>query len=150
MFANVYQRFLAVLFRNRTVIAWYIHFSKSLTQGKQPNTSPEDRLAVSRSRPMIIHCPVYLEIAKKRHLAPWASTYFEWLITPYMPWHESSLLESPVTWAAHVLSFFLLSLSLSQILDGAVCRAFKVQREFVGPLQVTHLPPVWNILLPLL
>ena len=32
-------------------------------------------------------------------------------------------------------SFFL----FSQILDGALCRAFKVQREFVSPLQVTHL-----------
>jgi len=29
------------------------------------------------------------------------------------------------------------------------CRTFKVQREFVSPLQVTHLPPVWGILLPL-
>ena len=38
---------------------------------------------------------------------------------------------------------------LSQILDGALCRAFKVQREFVSPLQVTHLPHVWDLLLPL-
>ena len=37
----------------------------------------------------------------------------------------------------------------SQILDGALCTAFKVQREFVSPLQVTHLPPVWDLLLPL-
>jgi len=42
-----------------------------------------------------------------------------------------------------------LSLSFSQILGGALCRAFKVQREFVSPLQVTHLPPVWDLLLPL-
>ena len=33
----------------------------------------------------------------------------------------------------------------SQIL----CRAFKVQRGFVNPLQVTHLPPVWDLLLSL-
>ena len=31
-------------------------------------------------------------------------------------------------------SFFF----LSQILDGALCKAFKVLREFVSPLQVTH------------
>ena len=36
-----------------------------------------------------------------------------------------------------LLSFFL---SFSQVLDGALCRAFKVQREFVSALQVTHLP----------
>ena len=41
------------------------------------------------------------------------------------------------------------SFSFSQILDGALCRAFKIQREFVSSLQVTHLPPVWGILLPL-
>ena len=40
-------------------------------------------------------------------------------------------------------------LFFSQILDGALCRAFKVQREFVSPLQITHLPPVWDLLLPL-
>ena len=39
--------------------------------------------------------------------------------------------------------------SFSQILDGALCRAFKVQREFVSSLQVTHLHPVWDLLLPL-
>ena len=43
----------------------------------------------------------------------------------------------------------VLSFSFSQILDGALCRSFKFQREFVSPLQVTHLPPVWDLLLPL-
>ena len=36
---------------------------------------------------------------------------------------------------------FLLLLFSYQILDGALCKAFKVQRELVSPLQVTHLPP---------
>ena len=40
-------------------------------------------------------------------------------------------------------------LSFSQILDGALCMAFKDQLEFVSPLQVTHLPPVWGLSLPL-
>ena len=35
------------------------------------------------------------------------------------------------------------------LLSDTLCRAFKVQREFVSPLQVTHLAPVWDILLPL-
>ena len=43
----------------------------------------------------------------------------------------------------------IVSLSFSQTMDGALCRAFKDQREFVSPLQGTHLPPMWGILLPL-
>ena len=43
-------------------------------------------------------------------------------------------------------SFFL---SFSRILDGALSRACNIQREFVSALQVTHLPPVWDHLLPL-
>ena len=39
-----------------------------------------------------------------------------------------------------ILSLFFLS--FSQILDGALCRAFKVQREFVSSLKVTHLTHV--------
>ena len=38
---------------------------------------------------------------------------------------------------------------ISQILDGALCRTSEVQRGFVSPLQVTYLPPVWDLLLPL-
>ena len=41
------------------------------------------------------------------------------------------------------------SFYLSQTLDGALYRAFKVQRKFVSPLQDTHLPLVWDLLLPL-
>ena len=44
---------------------------------------------------------------------------------------------------------YFLSFSFFLILDGALCRAFKVQQEFVSPLQVTHLPRVWDVLLPL-
>ena len=46
-------------------------------------------------------------------------------------------------WYVHRCPFF------SQIFDGALCRAFKVQRKCVSPLQITHLPPVWDLLLPL-
>ena len=30
-------------------------------------------------------------------------------------------------------------------LSHSLRRAFKVQREFVSPLQVPHLPPVWDL-----
>ena len=53
----------------------------------------------------------------------------------------------PCSWSdVNTASSLLL---FSQVLDGALCRAFKVQMEFVTPLQVTHLPPVWDLLLPL-
>ena len=39
------------------------------------------------------------------------------------------------------ITFFI----FAQILDGALCRAFKIQREFVSPLQITHLAPVWDL-----
>ena len=47
------------------------------------------------------------------------------------------------------LSALSVFLPFSQILDRALCRAFKVQRELVSSLQVTHLPTVWDLLLPL-
>ena len=43
-----------------------------------------------------------------------------------------------------LLSSFL----FSQILDGALCRAFQVQQELVSPLQVIHLPHVWTFYFP--
>ena len=55
--------FSAILFRNRTVVDLYTHFSKCLTQGKQPTTSPSGSLG-SFTESLIIHCPVYLETAK--------------------------------------------------------------------------------------
>ena len=48
-----------------------------------------------------------------------------------------------------IVSALCTSLSFSQIIDGALCRALIVQREFVSPRQVTHLPLVWDVLLPL-
>ena len=50
--------------------------------------------------------------------------------------------------ACKLLWGVLCHLLFSQILDGALCRAFKVQREFVSPLQVTHLHSVGSFTSP--